>query len=146
MYAFKVFFFDKRCSVLIGSHRISFPYLLHYVHSSTTKGKRLCDEKFLKIERYPRELIGCKGWECALDKRPGKKYIWERHFSNHRNVWKVKMSWLDRVQDTPKKETTNHTQHQGVAFQSSAKMLRKNRFSLEKKIEMLSSSFLFPWN
>ena len=49
---------------------------------------------------HPQELIGCKGWECALDKRPCKKYIWERYFSSHRNVWKVKTSWLDRVQDT----------------------------------------------
>ena len=87
---------------------------------------------------HPGELIGCKGWECALDKRPRKKYIRERHFSNDRNVWKVKTSWLDRVQDTQKGETVNHTKL-GVAFLSNAKMLRKNRFSLEKNEMLLSS-------
>ena len=101
---------------------------------------------------HPRELIGCKGWECALDKRPCKKYIRERHFSNDRNVWKVKTSWLDRVQDTQKRETANHTKL-GVAFLSNAKMLRKNRFSLEKNEMLLSSKnsmhdcvFRFSWS
>ena len=47
-HAFKLFVFAKKCSFLIGSHRISFPYLLNYVHSLTTKGKRFCDEKSWK--------------------------------------------------------------------------------------------------
>ena len=124
-HAFKLFVFAKKSSVLIGSHRISFPYLLKYVHSSTTKGKRFCDGKSwnraVRNERkthvtHPRELIGCKDWECAMDARPCKKYIWGRHFSNHRNVWKVKTSWLDRLQDTQKRETANYTQDRGVAF------------------------------
>ena len=82
---------------------------------------------------HPRELIGCKGWKCALDKRPCKKYIWERHFSNHRNVWKVKTSWLDRVQDTQKRETANHTQNWKLHSSRTQKCFEKNRFSLEKK-------------
>ena len=126
-HAFRLFVFAKKCSVLIGSNIISFPYLLKCVHSSTTKGKRFCDEKSWKYyfqirnERkthvtHSRQLIGCKGWESAMDTRPCKKYLWERHFSNHRNVWSFKMSWLDRVQDTQRRETTNHTQDRGVAF------------------------------
>ena len=47
-HSFKLFVFAKKCSVLIGSHRISFPYLLKYVPSSTTKGKRFCNEKSWK--------------------------------------------------------------------------------------------------
>ena len=47
-HAFKLFVFAKKCSFLIGSHIISFPYLLNYVHSLTTKGKRFCDEKSWK--------------------------------------------------------------------------------------------------
>ena len=47
-HAFKLFVFAKKCSFLIGSHRISFPYLLNYVHSRTTKGNRFCDEKSWK--------------------------------------------------------------------------------------------------
>ena len=43
--AFKLFVFAKKGSVLIGSHRISFPYLINYVHSSTTKENSFCDEK-----------------------------------------------------------------------------------------------------
>ena len=47
-HAFKLFVFPKKCSVLIGSHINSFPYLLNYVHSSTTKGTSFCDEKSWK--------------------------------------------------------------------------------------------------
>ena len=119
-HAFRLFVFAKKCSVLIGSNIISFPYLLKCVHSSTTKGKRFCDEKSWKyycqirnerktLVTHSREWIGCKGWESAMDTRPCKKYLWERHLSNHRIVWKVKTSWLDRVQDTPpKKQPTTH--------------------------------------
>ena len=74
---------------------------------------------------HPRGLIGCKDWECALDTRPCKKYIWERHFSNHRNVWKVKKSWLDRVQDTQKRETANHTQNWGLHSSRTKKCFEK---------------------
>ena len=119
-HAFKLFVFAKKCSFLIGSHRISFPYLLNTFTAWQRKGNVFAmkspENRAVRNERkthvtHPRELIGCKGWECALDKRPCKKYIWERHFSNHRNVWKVKTSWLDRVQDTQKRETANHTQN-----------------------------------
>ena len=47
-HAFTLFVFAKKCSFLIGSHTISFPYLLNYVHSLTTKGKRFCREKSWK--------------------------------------------------------------------------------------------------
>ena len=124
-HAFKLFVFAKKCSVLIGSHIISFPYLLKYVHSSTTKGNvfamkspenRAVHNEGKTHVTHPQELIGCRGWECAMDIRLCKNYIWGRHLSNHRNVWKVKTSWLDRLQGTQKRVTANHSQDRGVAF------------------------------
>ena len=84
-------------------------------------------------------------------KAPAKKYIWERHFSNHRNVWKVKTSWLDRVQDTQKRETANHTQNWGLrssrtqkCFEKIDLVLKKMKCYCRRKTEcmIVSSAFL----
>ena len=121
-HAFKLFVFPKTCSVLIGSHRISFPYLTTFTARQQKRNvfaMKSPENRAVRNERkthvtHPRDFIGCKGWECAMDTIPCKKYICERHFSNHGNVWKVKTSWLDRVQDTQKRETANHTQNWGL--------------------------------
>ena len=120
-HSFKLFIYAKKCSVLIGCHRISFSHLLKWVPSSTTKGKRFCDKKSWKYAtkekrtwRIHENWLAAKAESAQWTQGPAKKYIWEHHFSNHRNVWKVKTSWLDRVQGIQKRETANHTQNWGL--------------------------------
>ena len=80
-HAFKLFVFAKKCSVLIDPHRISLPYLSTFT-ARQRKGNVFAmkspENRAVRNERkahvtYPRELIGCKGWEFAMEARPCKK-------------------------------------------------------------------------
>ena len=123
-HAFKLFVFTKKCSVLISPHRISLPYL------STFTARQRKGNVFAMKSPENRAVPTRIDWLQRLrvrigQKAPAKKYIWERHFSNHRNVWKVKMSWLDRVQDTQKRETAIHTQNWGLHSSRTQKCFEK---------------------